>query len=203
MKNMTFGLAVASAVFVAGCVSSNSSPYRDPTEVRGTPPDFSPYDIQQCATAMVDSMLANANLDGRLKEQFSGRRPVVSIMPVENKTFRIFDLRPLTDKIRSKLINSGKFDFTDRSMQKLMTDELIRDKDSVLVADEQGSKTKSHAAADYLLTGVLTEIRDIDGRNHESYYNLTMELYNRHTGLPDWSAEKELRKVGTRPILGL
>lgn len=203
MKNMTFGLAAASAVLVAGCVSSNSSPYRDPTEARGTTTGFSSYDFQQCAAAMVDSLLANENLDGRLRTHFAGRRPVVSIMPVENKTFRILDLRPLTDTIRSRLTNSSKFDFTDRSVQKLMTDELIHDKDSVLVADEQGSKTKSHAAADYLLTGVLTEDRDNDGRNHESNYKLTMQLYNRHTGLPDWSAEKELRKVGARPILGL
>ena len=202
MKNMTFGLAVASAVFVAGCVSSNSSPYRDPTEVRGTTTEFSSYDFQQCAAAMVDSMLANANLDGRLKEQFASKRPVVSIMPVENKTFRIFDLRPMTDTIQSRLVNSGKFDFTDRSAEKMMTDEMTHDMDSVMIADDQAAAAKTHAAADYLLTGVLAEIRDAGGRTHESYYKLTMKLFNRRTGKIDWSAEKELRKVGTRPVLG-
>ena len=202
MKNMTFGLAVASAVFVAGCVSSNSSPYRDPTEVRGTTTEFSSYDFQQCAAAMVDSMLANANLDGRLKEQFASRRPVVSIMPVENKTFRIFDLRPMTDTIQSKLVNSGKFDFTDRGAEKMMTDEMTRDMDSVMIADDQAAAAKTHAASDYIMTGVLAEIREAGGRTHESYYKLTMRLFNRRTGKIDWSAEKELRKVGNRPALG-
>lgn len=202
MKNMSFGLAAIAMAFAAGCVSNNSSPYRDPTEVRGTSTEFSSYDFQQCAATMVDSMLANANLDGRLKEQFAGRRPVVSVMPVENKTFRIFDLRPMTDTIQSRLVNSGKFDFTDRGAEKMMADEMIRDMNSVMVADDQAAASKTHAAADYLLTGVLTEIRNADGRTHESYYKLTMGLFNRRTGKTDWSAEKELRKVGTRPVLG-
>lgn len=194
-------LAFSSLALLCGCVTANNSPYRDPTEVRGGR-EFSSYDLQQCAASMVDSMLSNVALDRKLKEQFSGRRPIVVIMPVNNKTYRIFDLKSMTDTIESRLVNSGKFDFIDRSNEDAMTSEIEHDMDSALVADGQTVGFKQYDASDYMLTGVLVEIREDDGRNHESYYKLTMKLHNKHTGKIDWSGEKELRKVSTKPLVG-
>lgn len=54
--------AISGMALVCGCVTSDSNPYRDPTEVRGGR-EFSSYDLQQCAASMVDAMLSNAALD--------------------------------------------------------------------------------------------------------------------------------------------
>lgn len=194
-------LAVSWLSLLCGCVTANNNPYRDPTEVRGGR-EFSSYDLQQCSASMVDSMLSNAALDRKLKEQFSNRRPIVVIMPVNNKTYRIFDLKSMTDTIESRLVNSGKFDFIDRSNEDAMISEIEHDMDSALVADGQAVGYKQHEAADYMLTGSLVEIREDSGRTHESYYKLTMKLQNKHTGKIDWSGEKELRKVSTKPLIG-
>ena len=194
-------LAVSWLSLLCGCITVNNNPYRDPTEVRGGR-EFSSYDLQQCSASMVDSMLSNAALDRKLKEQFSNRRPIVVIMPVNNKTYRIFDLKSMTDTIESRLVNSGKFDFIDRSNEDAMISEIEHDMDSALVADGQAVGYKQHEAADYMLTGSLVEIREDSGRTHESYYKLTMKLQNKHTGKIDWSGVKELRKVSTKPLVG-
>ena len=191
----------AACLFAAGC-ATDGSPYRDPGEVRGHTTDFSSYDFQMCASAMVQSMLANPNLDQRLAEQFRGTRPVIAIAPIRNATYRIFDLRPMSDTIQSELVNSGKFDFVDRDTERMMIDEIAHDMDSPLVADGEAVGFKTQAAANYLLTGTLAEIRDDDGRTHESYYKLTMKLHNKRTGKIDWSGEKEIRKVGRRALIG-
>lgn len=202
-STISLGLAIFASVLVCGCSTTVESPYRDPTAVRGSTTDFSSYDLQQCAVAIVDSMLANPNLDQRLKDQFPIDRPVVSVMPVENKTYRILDLRPMTDTIQSRLVNSGKFDFIERDAENLMISELVHDAESPLVADGANPGFKAQVAANYLLTGALVEIREGDGRTRESYYKLTMKLLNKHTGRVDWSGEKELRKVGRRAKMGM
>ena len=198
-KVTIFGMSCM--LLLCGCVTANNSPYRDPTEVRGDR-EFSSYDLQQCAASMVDSMLSNAALDRKLKEQFSGRRPIVVIMPVNNKTYRIFDLKSMTDTIESRLVNSGKFDFIDRSNEDTLISEIEHDMDGVLIADGQAVGYKQYEAANYILTGVLVEIREDSGRIHESYYKLTMKLHNKCTGKIDWSGEKEVRKVSTKPLVG-
>lgn len=194
-------LTFATLALASGCVTSNDYPYRDPTEVRGGR-EFSSYDLQQCAASMVDSMLSNAALDRKLKEQFPDKRPLVVIMPVSNKTYRIFDLKSMTDTIESRLVNSEKFDFIDRANEEAFIAEIEHDMDSALVADGQAVGYKQHEAANYMLTGTLVEIREDSGRTHESYYKLTMKLQNKRTGKVDWSGEKELRKVSTKPLVG-
>ncbi len=199
MKNMA--IMCAFCMLAGGC-ATDGSPYRDPGEVRGQTTEFSAYDFQLCASAMVQSMLANYNLDRRLAEQFKDRRPVIAIAPLRNATYRMIDLRPMVDTIQSALVNSGKFDFVDRETERIMIDEIRHDMDSPLVADGESVGFKTQTAANYLLTGTLAEIRDDDGRTHESYYKLTMKLHNKRTGKIDWSGEKEIRKVGRRALIG-
>ena len=197
---MVSGVALALA---GGCVSSGTSPYRDPTEARGRTTNFTSYDLQQCAAAAIDSMLANRVLDQRIREQFPGRRPVVSVMPIRNETYQLgLRLDSMAETIRSRLVNSGKFDFVDRRADSVMTSELVRDMESPLVADGEANGFKTQVAANYLLTGSLVEIRDSDGQTHDTYYKLTLNLLNKRTGRIDWSGEKELRKVSTRPVVG-
>lgn len=123
-------------------------------------------------------------------------------MPVNNKTYRIFDLKSMTDTIESRLVNSEKFDFIDRTNEEALISEIEHDMDGALVSDGQAVGYKQHEAANYMLTGTLVEIREDSGRIHESYYKLTMKLQNKRTGKVDWSGEKELRKVSTKPLVG-
>ena len=201
MKKLVLHVCAA-ALLACGCASTSDSPYRDPCEVRGTTTDFTAYDFQQCAVAMVDSMLANATFDRKLKSQFAGKVPVVAVLPPENRTYRIFDLRSMAQTVESRLVNSGKFNFIDRKGERALLAEKLKDADGALTSGSPQTGFGNAAVADYLLTSELNEIRDTYGNTRESYYKLTMKLTNKRTGLVDWSGEKEIRKVGTRPSVG-
>lgn len=202
-KTLISLLVLDTLLFTSGCVATKDSPYGDPAAPRGRVTDFTSYDIQQCAIAMIDSMLANETLAQYLRNEFSGQRPVVSVKPIRNETYQLgLRLDTITEKIKIKLVNSKKFDFVDHRTDQLMINELHRDKDSPLAIESEADGFKSQVTAHYLLTGRLIEIRDGDGKMHDTYYQLILQLLNKRTGKFDWSDEKELRKVSTRPLVG-
>lgn len=186
-------------LLVAGCVASSRSVYRDPGEVRAPSTDMSSYDLQQCAAAMVDSMLSNPSLDRKLARQFPGETPTVSVLPIRNETYQPgLNLNSMMDSIRTRLIQSDKFEFVDRTEDARVAAELVLDQDSPLTDESRAVGFKTQAVAHYLLTGRLVEIVDPDRRQREVYYKLTLQLLNKRSGKVDWIDEKEIRKVGAR-----
>ena len=199
--------AVSAAILsmlVLGCASTES-PYRDPGELRGRTTDFTTYDVQQCATSLIDSLLGNRALERRIKEQFGDRVPVVAIR-LENLTYQLSATdklkKSMFNTIESRLLNSGRFDFVDRAAENLLIDDVIHEMDSGIVAEGSEHGLGDAAGADYILAGELDEFREGDGRVHDTYYKMTVKLYNKRTKRIDWSGEKEIRKVRTRPIVG-
>ena len=198
-------LRIAIVVSLTGCASAPESPYRDPGEMRGRTTDFTTYDVQQCATALIDSLLGSHSLDARIKRQFGEKTPVVAIR-LENLTFQL----SATDKLKksmfniieSRLLDSGRFEFVDRSAEKLIVDDTIHEMDGAIVKDGGTVGMKDVEGVDYILAGELEEFREGDGRIHDTYYKMTVKLYNKHTKRIDWSGDKEIRKVSTRPVVG-
>ena len=206
MKNLIMAnfLIVVTMLF-EGCASAPESPYRDPGEMRGRTTDFTTYDIQLCTTALIDSLLGNAGLDMRIKRQFGDKIPLVAIR-LENLTYQLSATdklkKSMFNTIESRLLDSGRFEFVDRSAEKLIVDDTVHEMDGVIVKDGGAADLKDVSGVDYILVGELEEFREGDGRIHDTYYKMTVKLYNKHTKRVDWSGEKEIRKVSTRPIVG-
>lgn len=199
MKSSTAFSLLSSALLAAlfsGCATPPVT-YQDPTEARTYSRNFTAYDYQQAATAMVDSMLSNPNFLANLAEQFEGKRPVISVKPIKNQTYTMgMNLDALNDSIRTRIINSGKFRMIgNRSAVK---QELFDDEEDVLTNKSQTKGFGNASVADYILSGTLVELRDGNDKVKENYYKLTMQLDNKVTGETDWIAEKEIRKESRR-----
>jgi len=207
MHNATIAtiLRIVTVAVLSGCAVSPESPYRDPGEMRGRTTDFTTYDVQQCATALIDALLGSRNLDGRIRRQFGDKIPVVAIR-LENLTFQL----SATDKLKksmfktieSRLLDSGRFEFVDRRAEQLIVGDTIHEMNGVIVKDGGAAGLKDVEGVDYILAGELEEFREGDGRIHDTYYKMTVKLYNKHTKRIDWSGDKEIRKVSTRPVVG-
>lgn len=180
--------ALAAALFVSGCASTIE--YGDPTSAKPLSTDFGSSDLQQIATSMVDSMLATAPLPA------DGRRPVLIIDPVKNKTMQHIDTESITDSIRTRLIRSGRFTFQDRTTEASLQQELAYQQQAASNPVQFGQQV----AAEYMLTANLSEIEQKFGRVTDVYYKFTLNLRNLRTGTLDWADEKEIRKTKVRPI---
>lgn len=197
------GAMAMAALLSTGC-ATGSVGYRDAGEVKTLTRNFSRADLQMSVMTMVDSMLGSPGLQRKLAMQFPNSNPTISIPPgaLKNETMQMgLDLVSLTDSIRTKLINSGVFDFIDVTADSLLQNEMQRD--MVMAAESDVVSTGQQATSDYQLYGRLTEMREGDSWSKESYYKLTMQLLNRRTGKLDWADEQEIRKESRRPVFGM
>ena len=199
MKNgikVLLAAGVISALSLSGCASTMQ--YGDAGSAKPISTEFGSSDLQQIAETMVDSMITFPPM----VEMTMGRRPVVSVDKVKNKTMQHIDTESITDSIRAKLIRSGKFRFIDRTTDAQAIDELTTQQDSGLVDKKSAIKFGQQLGAEFLLTSNFSEIRQKAGSTTDVYYKFTMTLKNLKTGILEWSDEKEIRKVFKRGTFG-
>ncbi len=200
MKRVTgIGMVVIAGALVltAGCMGTKVQ-YGDATSAEPLSTDFGSSDLQQIAATMVDSLLA----DPGVRAASTARKPVLLVDKVKNKTLQHIDTESLTDSIRTKLIQSGKFSFIDRTTDQSALDEFNAQKESGLVDPAKAVPMGTQSGAEYILTANLAQIEQQVGSKTDVYYKFTMNLKNLRTGILDWANEKEIRKVATRSWLG-
>jgi len=199
MKNNIKALLAVAAIAtlaLSGCASTMQ--YGDAGSAKPISTEFGSSDLQQIAEAMVDSMITFPPM----VELTSGRRPVVSVDNVKNKSMQHIDTESITDSIRAKLIRSGKFRFIDRTTDDQTIEELKIQQDSGLVDKKNAVQFGQQFGAEFLLTSNFSEIRQKAGSTTDVYYKFTMSLKNLKTGILEWSDEKEIRKVFKRGTFG-
>ena len=199
MKNgikVLFTAAAIGTLSLSGCASTMQ--YGDAGSAKPVSTEFGSSDLQQIAESMVDSLCTFPPL----VELTTGRRPVVSVDKVKNKTMQHIDTESITDSIRAKLIRSGKFRFIDRTTDTQTVEELKIQQDSGLVDKKNAVQTGQQFGAEFLLTANVSEITQRSGAITDTYFKFTMSLKNLKTGILEWSDEKEIRKVFKRGTFG-
>ena len=180
------------ALLASGCASTVD--YGDATSSKPISTDFGSSDLQQIASKMVDSMLA----DDILEEISVGGPPLLIVDKVKNKSMQHIDTESVTDSIRTKLIRSRKFSFQDRTTEAALSEELAYQQ--VAAADAVASGQQD--APRYMLTSNLSEIEQSAGRVKDVYYKFTMSLRDLKSGRLIWADEQEIRKQKTRSVFG-
>ncbi len=191
-------IVVAGALALTTGCRSTKVRYGDPTASEPLSTDFGSSDLQQIAAAMVDSLLADADV----RAATTSRKPVMLVAKVKNKTMQHIDTESLTDSIRTKLIQSGKFSFIDRTTDQEALDEFTAQQESGLVDPAKAVPMGTQAGAEFILTANLAEIAQKAGNKTDVWYKFTMNLKNLRSGILDWADEKEIRKVGEKRWFG-
>jgi uncharacterized protein (TIGR02722 family) len=198
IKSVLNGLAVCGlAAFCCGCATTVQ--YDDPTSAQALSNDFGSSDLQQIAESMMNSLLAFQPI----VELTAQRRPVVVVERVKNKTMQHIDTEAITDTIRAKLVNSGKFRFIDPTTDQQTVNQFNRQDFGGLVNRNTAVQHGQQYGAEYQLTANLTEITQSAGRADNTYYKFTMSLKSMKTGILEWTGEREIRKISKRPVLGM
>ena len=196
MKAVLLTVLIVVPLVVGGCARVQ---YQDPTEAETVTVDFGSTDLQMIANAMVDDMLTFPALE----EITADRRPVAFVDKVQNRTSEHVDTEAVTDSIRTKLIQSGKFRFVDMTTVDRVRDQLEYQRDSGMVDPDTAQEMGRHIGAEYMMYGALTGIRKADGSVRDNYYKFTLNLMNLETGIIEWAGEKEIRKTRRRGLFGL
>ena len=191
----TFMVVLAFAVGCVGPRSFTKGSYEDPTEIALLDDRFSENDMQLIAKKMIVSMAA-VSLSGK-----SGA-PVVMIGKMRNRTAEHIDMTMLSNKVRTQLIQSGKFRFADVESRREIAEE-YEYQQSGYVDPGQAKGPGSQTGAEYLLTGTLTANVQQVGKDKLIYYKATFKLTNLLTSEIVWTDEKEIRKAYKKRRIGL
>ena len=198
MRNLIVNgaMALAFAACAVGCATRQARETQ--LDMRAKTAALEPQDVRRTVEKMVDSMLA----DQDFITEIGGRRPVLDITGIKNRSTMHLDMASITDSIRTKLIRSRRFRFMDRTNAaddlQFMNDQALNG----LTDSKKAVKAGKQSAAQMYLYGALTEMRNHADGVTDRYYKFTLNLKDLSSGEIIWTDEQEIRKEETRNRLG-
>ena len=195
MKALMIGtVAVA---LLAGCATTTARETQ--LDRKAMTAALEPQAVRRTVEKMVDSMLA----DQEFIQEVGGKRPVLDISGIKNRSTMHIDMTSITDSIRTKLLRSRRFRFMDRTTSaddlEFMNDQALNGMTDPTKAVQMGQQS----AAQMYLYGALTEMRQQVGGVTDRYYKFTLNLKDLRSGEIIWSDEQEIRKEQTRSTFGM
>ena len=185
--------ALASLVWgLQACSPSFEGEYADPGKAEIVDDRWNETDAHKTAEHMIQGMLEKPWLSSYGKSH-GGKKPVVIVQDVENRTDEHIDVKQLTDYIQDELINSGKVRFVNKDERQKILDEL-KYQQSGAVNRATAKHSGRAIGADFILSGnVTSNVHQMDELKTVTYQtNLT--LTNIETQEFVWSTKYEIKK---------
>lgn len=191
-------IAAIAAAFSSGC-STSMVATETHLDRKAMTAALEPQDVRRTVEKMVDSMLA----DQEFIAEIGGKRPVLDITGIKNRSSMHLDMRSITSSIRTKLLRSRRFRFMDRSTAaddlQIMNDQALNG----MTDQSKAVKMGRQSAAQMYLYGELSEMRQhVDGVT-DRYYKFTLNLKDIGSGEIVWSDEQEIRKQQETSVFGM
>ena len=192
----TLFMPIAGAALLVAATGCATAPHVYESELDRAPMSsrIEPQDIRRTVEKMAESLIS----DPGVLDATGGKRPVLDIEPMKNRSQMIVDMKSITDSVRTRLIRSRLFRFVDRSTAG--ADITIMDEQAQLGLTDRRKAIRpgQQSAAEMYLTGTLTDMITRAGRTTDHYYKFNMILKDMRSGEIVWTDEQEIRKVAVR-----
>ncbi len=148
-------------------------------------------DARLVAEEMVKDALSRPWLTNYVQDQ--GRKPVVIVGTVRNKSSEHIETLTFIKNIERELINSGEVKFVAGKMERKEIRGEREDQQS-WASEETAKRLAAETGADFMMQGVITSITDAVQGKKVVYYQVNMELVNLETTEKVWIGEKKIKK---------
>jgi len=174
------------------CAKDFEGEYSDPNKVEVISDRWNETDARKTAEAMVKGMLSKDWLsDYRAGHQ--GKKPIVIVDEVENRTDEHIDTRALTEFIRDELINSRKVRFLNKKAREKILKE-IKYQQSGAVAQQKAVKSGRQLGAQFMLSGALSSNVQTQKGLKTVTYQTNLTLTNFESAEIEWSEKYRIKK---------
>ncbi|NLA75187.1 MAG: hypothetical protein GX846_06935 [Deltaproteobacteria bacterium] len=135
------------------------------------------------------------------------KKPILIVYPVVNETSEHISTGGITDAIKMRLINSGRFRFIDERQRENIQEETIY-QDQGFVDPAMRVERGRQLGADYILSGTLRSIKSKQpkqwrlNKKERIYYSLDLTMTDLKTGEIVYMDQAELAREASRPIIG-
>ena len=148
------GAFLIGVAFSSGCASFEGE-YSDPNKAEIVDDRWNETDARVTSEQMVNGLLTKYWLSS-YKERNAGKRPLVIVGDVQNRTDEHIDTKALSEYITDELINSGKVRFVDAANREKILNEIQYQNESGMVSEKTAKRKGRQVGADFLLTGSMT-----------------------------------------------
>ncbi len=188
-------LTTLACVFLA-CTAGKTVTRVDATNTTDFSEGWNDTDSRGVAQTMIQDCL-NRPWIGRHTAQTGGRPPVIIVGPVRNKTMQHIAIDTFVKDIERELINSGLVRVV-ASQEERGEIRGERDDQAYWASEETAKRMGREQGADYMLTGVISQIDDVGAREKAVYFQTDMTLINIETNEKVWSQTHKIKKVVSR-----
>lgn len=163
----------------------------EPTEVRDLSGAWNDTDSRLVSEEMINDMLSRPWIaDFR---QRTGKRPAVIVGTVRNLSHEHINTNTFVNDIQRALINSGRVDFVaSRTEREEIRDERL-DQDIHASAETRKAMGEEYGA-DYMLSGQINTIIDMEGSTQVRYYQVDLTLISLKDNRKAWVGQKKTKK---------
>ena len=192
MKKL-FILAALAVPFLGAC--STKVQRMDVNTTKDLSGRWNDTDSRMVSAAMIDDLL-NGVWYNRAVAQL-GREPTVIVGTVVNNSMEHINTQTFIENIQRALINSGKVNFVASSAERgeVRQERLEQDE---FASEETRKAFGQEVGADFMLSGVLNSINDMEGRRAVIFYQVNLRLNNIQTNQIVWNGEKQIKKYVLR-----
>ncbi len=148
-------------------------------------------DARLVAEEMVKDALSRPWLINYVQDE--GRKPVVIVGTVRNKSSEHIETLTFIKNIERELINSGSVKFVASKAERSEIRGEREDQQS-WASEETAKRLAAETGADFMMQGVITSITDAIQGKKVVYYQVNMELVNLETTEKVWIGEKKIKK---------
>ena len=195
---LRMSVSVISVLAFSYCTPKFQGEYSDPAKEEIVDDKWNETDARKTAEVLVKSCLEKPWLQAFAKQ---GKKPVVIVDEVENRTDEHIDTKALTEFIRDELINSGKVTFLNESKRQKVLEE-IKYQQGGAVAKDKAKNIGKQFGADFMLGGAMSAIVATQDKLKTTTYQTNLTLTNFETTEIEWSEKHLIKKRFTKSKAG-
>ena len=162
--------------------------------------DYDYSDMHDVTQGIVSDMLASRFLKD------AAQPPILMIAGIQNRTQQFADMKNLSDRMRTMLLQSGKARFINESRRA----DLLKEQgyQAANATPETQVAVGKQLGAKYMISGSFTEMNQSSPRQVRiskqeiKYYKLTFEVTDLETSEIVWTQEKEFARKASTPLIG-
>ncbi len=134
-------------------------------------------------------------------------KPILIVYPVTNETSEHISTGGITDEIRMKLLQSGKFRFINERQRENIQEETAYQYEGYVDPAMRVERSRQ-LGADYILSGTLRSIKKEQAKQwrlykkERIYYSLDLTMTDLKTGEIVYVDQAELAREASQPIIG-
>ncbi|HAQ65930.1 MAG TPA: penicillin-binding protein activator LpoB [Bacteroidales bacterium] len=192
MKSFTklFGIATFAAITLVSCQSRQVTRV-SPDQTIDLSGRWNDTDARLTGEAMIQDALGTTWLTDFTQQ--AGKKPVVIVGFVKNKTSEHIDAEPFMKDLERAFINSGRVRLV-QSGEKREQIRAERADQQDFAATETIKKWGREVGADFMLQGNISQIMDSYNKEKVYFYQVNLELTNMETNEIVWIGEKKIKK---------